>query len=67
MFKVKGVTKEELIKGTIDVTPSGLKLNTNFSLLLSDYEIRVPRIVNQKIAPEIKITIQANLVLTTIK
>lgn len=67
MFKIKGVTKEELIKGTIDVSPNGLKLNTNFSLLLSDYEIRIPRIVNQKIAPDIKIAIQANLSLTSIK
>ena len=67
MFKIKGVTKEELIKGTIEVSPAGLKLNTNFSLLLSDYEIRIPRIVNQKIAPDIKVTIQANLSLTTIK
>ena len=67
MFKIKGVTKEELIKGTIDVSPAGLKLNTNFSLLLSDYEIRIPRIVNQKIAPDIQIAIQANLALTTIK
>ena len=67
MFKIKGITKEELIKGTIEVTPLGLKLNTNFSIALSDYEIRIPRIVNQKIAPDIKVSIQANLVLTTIK
>jgi len=67
MFKIKGITKEELIKGTIDVSPSGLKLNTNFSVFLSDYEIRIPRIVNQKIAPEIQLSIQANLFLTTIK
>jgi len=67
MFKIKGVTKEELIKGTIEVSPSGLKLNTNFSILLSDYEIRIPRIVNQKIAPDIKVAIQANLSVITIK
>ncbi|MFM7016608.1 MAG: YceI family protein [Bacteroidota bacterium] len=67
MFKLKGVTREELIKGTIDVTNSGIKLNTSFSLLLSDYEIRIPRIVNQKIAPEVHVSIQANLTLTTIK
>ena len=67
MFKIKGVTKEELIKGNIEVSPSGLKLNTSFSVALSDYEIRIPRIVNQKIAPEINVSIQANLVLTTIK
>jgi hypothetical protein len=67
MFKIKGVTREELIKGTIDVTPTGLKLNTSFTLLLNDYEIRIPRIVNQKIAPEIQVSILANLELTTIK
>ena len=67
MFKIKGVTREELIKGVIEVSPAGIRLNSSFSLLLSDYEIRVPRIVNQKIATEIQISIQANLVLTTIK
>ncbi|MFM2155944.1 MAG: hypothetical protein RL516_693 [Bacteroidota bacterium] len=67
MFKIKGVTKEELIKGNIEVSPSGLKLNTSFSVALSDYEIRIPRIVNQKIAPDIKVNIQATLVTTTIK
>lgn len=67
MFKIKGVTREELIKGNIEVSSAGIKLNTNFSLLLSDYEIRIPRIVNQKIAPEIQIAIQANLALTTVK
>jgi polyisoprenoid-binding protein YceI len=66
MFKIKGITKEELIKGTIEVSPSGLKLNTKFTLLLSDYEIRIPRIVNQKIAPEIQVVIQANLAITKI-
>lgn len=67
MFKIKGVTKEELIKGNIEVSPSGLKLNTSFLISLSDYEIRIPRVVNQKIAPDIKVNIQATLVTTTIK
>jgi len=67
MLKVKGVTREELIRGTLEVSSAGIKLNTSFSILLSDYEIRIPRIVNQKIAPDIQIAIQANLVLTTIK
>ena len=67
MFKVKGVTREELIRGTLEVSSAGIKLNTSFSILLSDYEIRIPRIVNQKIAPDIQIAIQANLALTTIK
>lgn len=67
MFKIKGVTKEEIIKGTIEVSPFGLRLSTNFSILLTDYEIRIPRIVNQKIAPDIKVIIQANLAITTIK
>jgi hypothetical protein len=67
MFKIKGITREELIKGTIEVSSGGIKLNSAFSVLLSDYEIRIPRIVNQKIAPEIQIAIQAELELTTIK
>ncbi len=67
MFKIKGITREELIKGTIEVSSGGIKLNSAFSVLLSDYEIRIPRIVNQKIAPEIQISIQAELELTTIK
>ena len=67
MLKVKGVTREELIRGTLEVSSAGIKLNTSFSILLSDYEIRIPRIVNQKIAPDIQIAIQANLALTTIK
>lgn len=61
VLSVHGVKQERIIKGKVEVTPTGITLNSEFKVILEDHEIKIPRIVHQKIAPEISITIQAEL------
>jgi hypothetical protein len=59
MMNIKGVNREQLIKTVVDVKDGKIKVNAIFTVLLDDYNIRIPRIVSQKIAPEIQIDLNA--------
>lgn len=61
MMNVKGINRERLIKNVVEVKTNSIKITSEFTVLLDDYSIRIPRVVNQKIAPEIQITLSANL------
>lgn len=61
MMNVKGINRERLIKSVVEVKPNSIKITSEFTVLLDDYSIRIPRVVNQKIAPEIQLTFSANL------
>ena len=61
MLNVKGVNREKLIKSVVDVKSNSIKISTDFTVLLDDYGIRIPRVVNQKIASEIQISLTAFL------
>lgn len=61
MMNVKGINRERLIKSVVEVKANSIKITSEFTVLLDDYSIRIPRVVNQKIAPEIQITLSANL------
>ncbi len=58
-LSVHGVAQERIIKSTIEIKKGKLYVNTNFSILLDDHKIRVPKIVYQKIAREIFVQIRA--------
>jgi hypothetical protein len=59
MMNIKGVNREQLIKTIVEVKDGKIKVNAIFTVLLDDYNIRIPRIVSQKIAPEIQIDLNA--------
>ncbi|MBK7968071.1 MAG: YceI family protein [Bacteroidetes bacterium] len=61
VLSVHGVKQERIIKGKVEVTSTGIVLNSEFKVVLEDHEIKIPRIVHQKIAPEISIIIEALL------
>lgn len=61
ILNVKGIPQERIIKSTIWVKGEDIFIECDFVVLLSDHEIRIPRIVQQKIAPEIKIKVKAKL------
>lgn len=58
---IHGRTKERIIKVDLISTGTELKVNSSFMVPLIDHQIEVPRIVNQKIAQEISVTVQATL------
>lgn len=61
ILNVKGIPQERIIKSTIWVKGDDIFIECDFGVLLADHEIRIPRIVQQKIAPEIKIKVKAKL------
>lgn len=61
MLDIHGISQERIIKGTLTVDGNHLILDSKFSVLLEDHNIRIPRVVYQKIAPEITVTIHAEM------
>lgn len=55
---IHGVVQERIIKSQIEIRKGKLLVNTNFTVLLIEHKIRVPKIVYQKIAKEINVRIK---------
>jgi polyisoprenoid-binding protein YceI len=55
MFTLHGVQRERIIKGTITINNNSILINAVFNVRLEDHDIKVPKIVYEKIAEEIKI------------
>ena len=63
-LNVHGVEQERIIKGQLDLNGRKLHISASFSVPLTDHNITVPKIVYQKIAQEILVTVDADLVRT---
>lgn len=61
ILDVHGVKQERILKGTITIHHDVVTIHSQFSVLLEDHNIKVPRVVYEKIAPDIDITINAAL------
>ena len=66
-LNVKGISQEKIIKGTITVKGEEPLISCTFSVAVADHQIRIPRIVQQKIAPVIEISVTAKLVKEGVK
>lgn len=58
---IHGVTKEVQTNGTIKVDTDGLKTASTFNIAVADYGIVIPKLVRDKIAKNVKITVDAKL------
>jgi polyisoprenoid-binding protein YceI len=56
-----GVTRDVESAGTIRVGADGLKAESTFNLLLSDYGVQIPAVVKEKVSNSIRITIDTKL------
>jgi hypothetical protein len=61
-LSIHGIEKERIIKNTITIKEGVIKVESLFNILLSDYNIKIPKVVHEKIASEINI--EVNLTLT---
>ena len=59
ILKIHGIDQERIIKCDIQIEKGTIKVTCRFSVLLADHGITVPRIVYDKISPEIKIQAEA--------
>jgi len=58
-LEVHGQKQTRIIRTTITIENGTLSIDTNFKVPLSDHNISIPRIVNQKIATEIEVHVEA--------
>jgi len=65
MLEIHGVTQERIIKGTLRINNGKIHVKADFSVLLDDHQIKIPRVVNQKIAESIDVSVTADLTLDT--
>ncbi|HTF16811.1 MAG TPA: YceI family protein [Chryseolinea sp.] len=58
-LSIHGQKQTRIIKSTITIEDGSLSIESSFRVPLADHNIAVPRIVNQKIATEIEVTVNA--------
>jgi len=58
---IHGVTKDVETTGTFKVNGGKIDATSTFNVLISDYNIKIPSIVKEKVSNTIKITVDCNL------
>ena len=58
-LNIHGVSREIVEKASLEPAGDGLKGQSTFTVLLAEYEIKVPKLVVKKISEEIEIKIEA--------
>jgi hypothetical protein len=56
-FSVHGVDQERIIECTIVSASNGLRVTGTFDVALADHGIRIPKIVQQKLAPVVQVKV----------
>ncbi len=64
LLNIHGVKQERIIKSQIEITEGKIHLKSIFLIALIDHNIRIPKVVYQKIAPDIEVTIEGTMLLT---
>jgi hypothetical protein len=61
-FVCHGVKQERIIKCELVILPGKIMISQTFTVLLADHNIKIPAVVNQKIAEEIAVQFEIELV-----
>jgi len=61
IFTVHGTEKEKIVKVKLNIKDNGIEIETEFEVPLEDHNIKIPKVVNQKIASVITVTVKAIL------
>ena len=60
-LNIHGIEQERIIKITLYIQADKIDFNADFSVPLSDHDIRIPKIVHQKIAEEVAVHVEGQL------
>lgn len=60
-LRIHGVEQERIIRSVLVIKSQKITVQSDFVVLLADHNIKIPRIVNDKLAPEIKVSVNASL------
>ena len=58
---VHGVESERIIKCQVKVKPESISVESHFTILLSEHNIKIPKVVHEKIANEISVEVKGEL------
>jgi len=58
---IHGVTKDVETTGTLKINGGKIDANSTFNVLMSDYNIKIPAVVKDKVSNNIKITVNCDL------
>jgi len=58
-LNLHGVTRERIIRSELQVKQGALTVRSDFTILLAEHDISIPKIVHQKMAEEIAVEIRA--------
>jgi hypothetical protein len=61
MLNIHGVEKEKIIKAKMIVKGTSIDLDADFEVPLEEHNIKVPKVVNQKIAQMIRVNVKGTL------
>jgi polyisoprenoid-binding protein YceI len=61
ILNIHGVEQERIIKGTIQKSGDQFIIKADFTVPLEDHNIKIPKVVYQKIAEVINVTVEATL------
>ncbi|MEO8067108.1 MAG: YceI family protein [Flavobacteriales bacterium] len=56
-LSVHGVERERIIECLVVVNSEGVRLTSTFDIVLADHDIRVPRVVQQKVSPRTEVSV----------
>ena len=62
ILDIHGIGQERIIKGTVKISGNKILIKADFTVLLEDHQIKVPRVVYQKIAEAIEVSVTAELI-----
>ena len=58
---IHGIEKEIEVKGYIQQNNNNITINSNFSLIISDFNIHIPKLVRNKISKKVNVEVNINL------
>ncbi|MDX1905604.1 MAG: YceI family protein [Bacteroidia bacterium] len=61
ILTIHGVAQERIIRAVVTVSGGVMRVNAPFTVALIDHQIAIPKIVRQKIAEVISVTVQADM------
>lgn len=61
VLTVHGVPKERIIKSDMTIKNGSIFIKSNFTVLLADHNIPIPKVVHEKLASEIKVEVNSEL------
>jgi len=59
---VHGVSQERIIRCELTIKNNIVSVKSNFTVLLADHNITIPKVVHEKLASEIKVEVKADLI-----